>query len=86
MRLYIFKAGVNNKLYAFAGDLSGDKLPEQFRPGMWSLPLTTIRLTSSHAQPSRGPSMIMAFSSGGGGRKSRRNSRGRIRDNRWPRF
>jgi hypothetical protein len=32
MRLYIFKSGVNSKLYAFAGDLSGDKLPEQFRP------------------------------------------------------
>ena len=32
MKLYIFKSEVNNDLRAFAGDLMGSKLPEQFRP------------------------------------------------------
>jgi len=32
MKLYIFKSGTNNDLQAFAADLAGSKLPEQFRP------------------------------------------------------
>ena len=32
MRLYVFKSDANNDLRAFAGDMSGSKLPEQFRP------------------------------------------------------
>ena len=32
MRLYIFKSEANGALRAFAGDTSGSKLPEQFRP------------------------------------------------------
>jgi len=32
MRIYIFKSEANNELRAFAGDLSGTKLPGQFRP------------------------------------------------------
>jgi hypothetical protein len=31
MRIYVFKSETN-KLRAFAGDVGGDKLPEQFRP------------------------------------------------------
>jgi hypothetical protein len=32
MRIYIFKSDANTELRAFAGDLKGIKLPEQFRP------------------------------------------------------
>jgi hypothetical protein len=32
MRLYIFKSGTDSKLHAFAGDIVGSKLPEQFQP------------------------------------------------------
>jgi hypothetical protein len=32
MKLYIFKSGTNSDLQAFAADLTGSKLPEQFRP------------------------------------------------------
>jgi hypothetical protein len=32
MRIYIFKSDANKDLRAFAGDLKGIKLPEQFRP------------------------------------------------------
>ena len=32
MKIYIFKSGANNELRAFAADLKGLKLPEQFRP------------------------------------------------------
>jgi hypothetical protein len=32
MRIYIFKSDANSELRAFAGDLKGIKLPEQFRP------------------------------------------------------
>jgi hypothetical protein len=32
MRLYVFKSDANSDLRAFAGDTSGSKLPERFRP------------------------------------------------------
>ena len=32
MRLYIFKSDVSGELRAFAGDITGSKLPERFRP------------------------------------------------------
>lgn len=32
MRIYIFKSEANDGLRAFAGDLAGTKLPNQFRP------------------------------------------------------
>jgi hypothetical protein len=32
VRIYIFKSDAKNGLHAFAGDLMGSKLPEQFRP------------------------------------------------------
>jgi hypothetical protein len=32
MRLYIFRSDANTELRAFAGDLAGSKLPDQFRP------------------------------------------------------
>jgi hypothetical protein len=32
MRLYIFKSDAKSELRAFAGDLTGSKLPDQFRP------------------------------------------------------
>jgi hypothetical protein len=32
MRIFIFKSGANASLRAFAGDLVGTKLPDQFRP------------------------------------------------------
>ena len=32
MRLYIFKSEVNGTLRAFAGDVAGTKLPDQFKP------------------------------------------------------
>jgi hypothetical protein len=32
MRIFIFKSEVDRKLRAFAGDLLGSKLPDQFRP------------------------------------------------------
>jgi hypothetical protein len=32
MQIYIFKSESSAELRAFAGDLSGSKLPEQFRP------------------------------------------------------
>jgi hypothetical protein len=32
MRLYIFKSDANNELRAFAGDITGSRLPERFRP------------------------------------------------------
>jgi hypothetical protein len=32
MRIYIFKSEANNGLRAFAGDVAGRKLPDQFRP------------------------------------------------------
>jgi hypothetical protein len=32
VKIYIFKSGTNNELRAFAADLKGLKLPEQFRP------------------------------------------------------
>jgi hypothetical protein len=32
MRLFIFKSGVNDTLRAFAGDLLGGSLPQQFKP------------------------------------------------------
>jgi hypothetical protein len=32
MRLYIFKSDTNSELRAFAGDVAGSKLPDQFRP------------------------------------------------------
>jgi hypothetical protein len=32
MRIFIFKSEVDGKLRAFAGDLLGSKLPDQFRP------------------------------------------------------
>jgi hypothetical protein len=32
MRLYVFKSDASGELRAFAGDLSGSKLPERFRP------------------------------------------------------
>jgi len=32
MRIYIFKSDANDGLRAFAGDPSGAKLPDQFRP------------------------------------------------------
>jgi hypothetical protein len=32
MRIYIFKSEVNNSIRAFAGDLAGTKLPNQFKP------------------------------------------------------
>ncbi|HLK80935.1 MAG TPA: hypothetical protein VKT99_05485 [Xanthobacteraceae bacterium] len=35
MRLYIFKSDAKRELRAFAGDVAGSKLPEQFRP--WHL-------------------------------------------------
>lgn len=35
MRIYIFKSDAKRELRAFAGDIAGSKLPEQFRP--WHL-------------------------------------------------
>lgn len=32
MRIYIFKSDVKSDLRAFAGDIEGSKLPNQFRP------------------------------------------------------
>lgn len=32
MRIFVFKSETNQKLHAFAGDLSGFKLPPQFKP------------------------------------------------------
>jgi hypothetical protein len=32
MRLYIFKSDANTQLRAFAEDVAGSKLPDQFRP------------------------------------------------------
>jgi hypothetical protein len=32
MRLYIFKSDAKSELRAFAADLTGSKLPDQFRP------------------------------------------------------
>ena len=32
MRLYVFKSDANGDLRAFAGDMTGSKLPERFRP------------------------------------------------------
>jgi hypothetical protein len=32
MRIYIFKSEVNRAIRAFAGDLAGTKLPDQFKP------------------------------------------------------
>ena len=32
MKLYIFRSNAANELRAFAGDIEGSKLPEQFRP------------------------------------------------------
>jgi hypothetical protein len=32
MRLYVFKSDANGELRAFAGDMTGSKLPEKFRP------------------------------------------------------
>jgi hypothetical protein len=32
MRIYVFKSELQKGLRAFAGDLTGSKLPEQFRP------------------------------------------------------
>jgi hypothetical protein len=32
MRLYVFRSDSNGELRAFAGDLTGSKLPQQFRP------------------------------------------------------
>ena len=32
MKLYIFRSNAANDLRAFAGDIEGSKLPEQFRP------------------------------------------------------
>jgi hypothetical protein len=32
MRIYIFKSEASNGLRAFAGDMAGSKLPDQFRP------------------------------------------------------
>jgi hypothetical protein len=32
MRLYIFKSDAKDELRAFAGDVAGSKLPDQFRP------------------------------------------------------
>ena len=32
MRLYVFKLDANRELRAFAGDMAGSKLPENFRP------------------------------------------------------
>jgi hypothetical protein len=32
MRIYIFKSEVNSELRAFAGELIGSKLPDQFGP------------------------------------------------------
>jgi hypothetical protein len=35
MRIYMFKSQAQNGLRAFAGDLAGSKLPDQYRP--WSV-------------------------------------------------
>jgi hypothetical protein len=32
MRIYVFKSEANGGLRAFAGDVAGRKLPDQFRP------------------------------------------------------
>lgn len=32
MRIYIFKSDANRAIRAFAGDLAGTKLPDQFKP------------------------------------------------------
>jgi hypothetical protein len=32
MRIYMFKSETNTELFAFAGEASGSKLPDQFRP------------------------------------------------------
>jgi hypothetical protein len=32
MKLFIFKSHVNSELRAFAGDITGSKLPDRFRP------------------------------------------------------
>jgi len=32
MRIYVFKSDANSELRAFAGDMTGSKLPEKFRP------------------------------------------------------
>lgn len=32
MQIYIFKSDANNGLCAFAADVTGSKLPDQFRP------------------------------------------------------
>jgi len=32
MRLYVFKSDANGELRAFAGDMTGSRLPEKFRP------------------------------------------------------
>jgi len=32
MRIFVFKSETNQQLHAFAGDLSGFKLPPQFKP------------------------------------------------------
>ena len=32
MRIFVFKSEANQELHAFAGDLSGFKLPPQFKP------------------------------------------------------
>ncbi len=32
MRLYVFKSDASGELRAFAGDITGSRLPEKFRP------------------------------------------------------
>jgi hypothetical protein len=48
MRLYVFKSDAGGELRAFAGDITGSKLPERFRP--WHV----VGAVASDAAPPHG--------------------------------
>jgi hypothetical protein len=52
MRLYIFKSDAKSELRAFAADVTGNKLPDQFRP--WH----AIGIVGSDKDPPHGLSRI----------------------------
>jgi hypothetical protein len=54
MRLYIFRSDAKTELRAFAADMTGSKLPEQFHPCMPSMLCHRANTAASQRAGSRG--------------------------------
>lgn len=66
MRLYVFRSDANGELWAFAGDITGSKLPERFRPwhAVGAVAPDAAPHTGFRARASKKPLMPRDFSCG----------------------